>query len=700
MALEHVTIGIFGPVSAGKSTFLNSILSDTMSSMNRKKTTMLPQIYTFDSTKNPHTSKEIFETNLKSNKQILELRESGKYSQADFTELSYNIKQVDDFIVLPDAHATYSIIDMPGLNCGDGDNMYYKYIDQNSHKIDIYILVFDINSGLNTTDEITILDFIANQIKKNGHGTVHVIINKCDDVDFSENKIKFEEDELNDLYNRCCEITSKHLANCYFSISPLSSSSLYVYRTIKTNIESIEEKHLDKIIMNECGKSVLKSLGTIDLKRKYMRGKLAAEGSTIYSQGLIDTGYQLFIKNLSELVNIRSYTNIVHHHIKQQLKNIISGEITIDIISQSLISIDQSLIRLSTINESYKTPADIIYLIDTINQKLNTYISSGINSYVSSHIDSFLNKMRNYMSSFKIIKSNDCESSVKLISDKRYEILNNKLSTTYDAAIYTELVAANKLNDDLFQESLINSLKVTPTSPYAPENAYKLIESIPNMGLELTVKITELLTKTSPWIYHKGFGSCGKDFHFSFVHLLNFIPVHKVDIPKLLNVYLKNISNDQRISLGDLLFSKLNEVNKISLKVGYLIYFMYIHRTNFGANQYVKSLNNYKELNFTANRLIEALLKVFGENSPPIVLDIGNKKTNCTEYNPDDDDSTIYTKAKQQAVALAEETLANCIDPPCAAAAAISNEYDDVSTDDSSESDETACRLATFGSKL
>ena len=57
MAAEHVYIGIFGPVSAGKFTFLNSILSNTMSSMNRKKTTLLPQCWRIpsDHPLDPHT---------------------------------------------------------------------------------------------------------------------------------------------------------------------------------------------------------------------------------------------------------------------------------------------------------------------------------------------------------------------------------------------------------------------------------------------------------------------------------------------------------------------------------------------------------------------------------------------------------------------------------------------------------------------
>ena len=42
---ENINIAILGPVSAGKSTFFNSLCSNTCSDMKRKKTTMLPQIY-------------------------------------------------------------------------------------------------------------------------------------------------------------------------------------------------------------------------------------------------------------------------------------------------------------------------------------------------------------------------------------------------------------------------------------------------------------------------------------------------------------------------------------------------------------------------------------------------------------------------------------------------------------------------------
>lgn len=39
---ENIHIAILGPVSAGKSTLLNALFSNTFSDMKRKKTTMTP----------------------------------------------------------------------------------------------------------------------------------------------------------------------------------------------------------------------------------------------------------------------------------------------------------------------------------------------------------------------------------------------------------------------------------------------------------------------------------------------------------------------------------------------------------------------------------------------------------------------------------------------------------------------------------
>ena len=175
---------------------------------------MLPQFYHINGKSSRDDSvEEIYRRNKESNDQVLQLRESGQFNYArDFSEIHHHLHEIKDFIDVADANATFSILDMPGLNCG-GDDLYYQYIRDNSHKVDIYVLVFDINSGMNANDEVKILQLVAEQVKKNGFGFVHILVNKCDEINFDENKnlTDFDDEEISELYRTCQETAKKHM---------------------------------------------------------------------------------------------------------------------------------------------------------------------------------------------------------------------------------------------------------------------------------------------------------------------------------------------------------------------------------------------------------------------------------------------------------------------------------------------------------
>jgi GTPase SAR1 family protein len=127
---ENIHIAILGPVSAGKSTLLNSLFSNTYSDMRKKKTTMLPQIYqTVTNKADVDSTDKIRKQNKESNDKVLQHRESNNFTENDLCELIYKVGAIPNFIELPDKNATYSVLDMPGLNCADGgDALYYNYI--------------------------------------------------------------------------------------------------------------------------------------------------------------------------------------------------------------------------------------------------------------------------------------------------------------------------------------------------------------------------------------------------------------------------------------------------------------------------------------------------------------------------------------------------------------------------------------------
>jgi predicted GTPase len=718
MTLENIHIAILGPVSAGKSTFLNALFSNTFSDMKRKKTTMLPQIYhTTKNYKIIDTQDEIYEKNRISNEHILKLREENKYSQSDFTELKYNVECIDDFINLPDKTATYSILDMPGLNCGGGDNMYFNYISQISKDIDIYLLVFDINSGLNTTDEVNILTVIANEIKKNKYGYVHIIINKCDDVVYKSNSFKFNDDELQELYDRCVDTTNKYFKDikdiCEVSISPLCASDLYVFRSIKNNIDSIDEKHLDKIIMNECGKKELNKLNSLSNKQKYIQGLIKQKQSTLYDDWMKDTGYNMFKNDLNNITS--NYKKMIQHHIIMELTNINSTTITdLDYITGKLVIINDRLSKLTNIDKKYKkTDLDetIDDLINKITGKINTYINEGMNSYSGSTIeqaDSFINKISSFAEKIKnwFIGSNPLDESKYKLIDKRYLLLNDQLLQKYDEKIFGELYNISKVDLNKFKTSINNSLIVTNDEPCLSQIIIRLLKSI--------YSITN--NKKCQYI------STALDMYFSSEIQIRFQCI-RIDNNELEKIYKTGLEYSQYYKYTEELFTvianvtddKLNYIIKLlesyitndlsqnAMNAYYHVYnlsiYQYWHKTHFHLFNQISEINYiyYRfscKLNsnypiYDTNRTLEGfnniskrmdnvfniLVDIYSNNlanpiSRPksklvedhfLSADEENNSDSISEstedYSDNDDDKTVYDKASRNASVRLKKTI-------------------------------------------
>ncbi len=716
MTLENIHIAILGPVSAGKSTFLNALFSNTFSDMKRKKTTMLPQIYhTTKNYKIIDTQDEIYEKNRISNEHILKLREENKYCQSDFTELKYNVECIDDFINLPDKTATYSILDMPGLNCGGGDNMYFNYISQISKDIDIYLLVFDINSGLNTTDEVNILTVIANEIKKNKYGYVHIIINKCDDVVYKSNSFKFNDDELQELYDRCVDTTNKYFKDikdiCEVSISPLCASDLYVFRSIKNNIDSIDEKHLDKIIMNECGKKELNKLNSLSNKQKYIQGLIKQKQSTLYDDWMKDTGYNMFKNDLNNITS--NYKKMIQHHIIMELTNINSTTITdLDYITGKLVIINDRLSKLTNIDKKYKkTDLDetIDDLINKITGKINTYINEGMNSYSGSTIeqaDSFINKISSFAEKIKnwFIGSNPLDESKYKLIDKRYLLLNDQLLVNYDEKIFAELYNISKLDINKFKTSINNSLIVTKVEPYLylSQIIIRLLKSI--------YSITN--NKKCQYI------STTLDIYFSSEVQTRFqcMPIDNNELDKLYNTGIEysqyyeyieelftviaKLTDDKLNYHIKLLETYINDLSRGAIIINYHKYNLSIYKYWYKTHLYLfnqipeisyiyyrfghkidgiehvsvhdayRSIDAFNNISKRMDNVFNILVDIYSNDSSPLPKPVEDQFLSADEennsesvsestedYSDNDDDKTVYDKASRNASVRLKKTI-------------------------------------------
>jgi hypothetical protein len=134
---------------------------------------------------------------------------------------------------------------MPGVNDARTKKTYYDYLKNNFNKFNIILLVIDINSGTNTSDEIDIIDFVCENINNNNKinkkTKLIIIANKIDDMNWntSENILEFGNEEHEEMFNQIkktiTEYSKKHQINQNLEkIIPLCGLDSFLFRMIES----------------------------------------------------------------------------------------------------------------------------------------------------------------------------------------------------------------------------------------------------------------------------------------------------------------------------------------------------------------------------------------------------------------------------------------------------------------------------------
>ena len=263
---DNINICFVGGVSTGKSTALNSVFGKKLTQCHFKRTTMVPTVYIENST-DTSNSEQIYETILHKNQEIIRKTETPgvqTFSKDDYTELVFNVGKLDINII---ENSFVNVYDIPGLNDPRTKSVYYEYLDTNFHKFNIIVFCVDIRSGLNTSDEFDILDFIANntrmQGKTNGRNVFTlVVVNKADDMQFNvERDEVMVTGELKEMFEHVERIVTeefrkKEIADKLIGIIPLCALDAYLYRMVQKFGKDfiLTPEQILKIGVNENGK--------------------------------------------------------------------------------------------------------------------------------------------------------------------------------------------------------------------------------------------------------------------------------------------------------------------------------------------------------------------------------------------------------------------------------------------------------------
>jgi predicted GTPase len=266
--MYNFNVAIVGTISAGKTTLLNALYTESLGRVHTQKTTLVPNVFHENNDSLfVHETEYIKETTEKKNEEFKRLLENNSLEHLE--EIHYNIKKINDFIVCKN-NMTMTIYDTPGLNDATTRPIYYKYINDKFHCFDIIIWIIDVNSAINTSDEIDICKNLITNIKKNydeyGINTkLVVLINKCDDMWCNSNNVLELDDEKSQMFSQAQKIIDEQIRQIHpeynYAMIPISSENAYIYRMFQQN------KQIEKFMSMNIDNKYLNKLGCIEFTR-------------------------------------------------------------------------------------------------------------------------------------------------------------------------------------------------------------------------------------------------------------------------------------------------------------------------------------------------------------------------------------------------------------------------------------------------
>jgi predicted GTPase len=540
---ENINICFVGGVSTGKSTILNAIFCEHLTQCKIKRTTMVPTVYiendeTFNPFDKENQTEEIYKKISEKNQEIIEKTENGqKLNKSDYSELAFNVGKLD-INILPDSFV--NVYDVPGLNDARTKDVYYEYLEENFHKFNLVIFLVDIHSGLNTSDEIDIVNFITNNTKyqvENNNRKIYtiVVVNKADDMQLDEESSEPDKliltGELSEMYEQVektitDEFAKKNVSDQLIGIIPLCAIDAYLYRMVKKHGRSfkLSPEHILKIGINENGK-------------KFSTLKPATQEKRVY-EILNDKN---FIETMIKLSGFSSLEKMLHAFLNE---NDIGKKIRIDNLLYDLRKIP-SLKKISDLNGWF----NMIIFENVVKKHYNIYESIkkiDVNIYneyiinIVEEIEGLLNK--------KVIQWNGTKDELLRFYDNFIETImkryfSNYVNSNYSTYLTDKIIGTieNEFDMSLTIDDILNSFEmVSKINMFNIETINKLLNKIiSNNRCEKTIL----------------FDSNSAQQITKFISLLNKFRAINVEISRILRFVIINQLQSMRYS-DDILIEK------------------------------------------------------------------------------------------------------------------------------------------------
>jgi hypothetical protein len=241
----------------------------------------------------------VYATIQKTNDKLIKKSEAGKTKAADYKEMVFEVGKLDVDI----ADCLFNLYDIPGLNDARTKKVYYDYLAATFDKFNVVIFIVDLQSGLNTSDEMDILNFIVKHTTEFKHRNVRtlVVANKADDMQLSEDCTLTFKGELLDMYQQVQQTVTQAFSKIpthLLGVVPLCALDAYLYRSIRKHGAAFKltPEQIQKIGMNDQGKKFSK----LSESEQYTKVAEIVKDTKFIDDMILLSGFSQFEKKLAD----------------------------------------------------------------------------------------------------------------------------------------------------------------------------------------------------------------------------------------------------------------------------------------------------------------------------------------------------------------------------------------------------------------
>lgn len=615
---------------------------------------MIPQIYTeSESLKlSKDEIKEIKKYNDLKNKEIFDKTEKDS-TNFKCDDVEYTINKIANLHLLKKG-IQYSLTDMPGINDARTKNQYEEYIKNNFHKYDIIIFLIDTTQPSGTTDVRNTLELIMKQIsdyKKLGYEKHMITLaNKIDDLDFQDNKPIIEDEEIKELYddikNLIFEYAQKYdISELCQYVLPISSEEIYIYRTIYHNESpELEMKYIDKLGINEYGKSKWKKIKNSGQEYDNLLEKISESVDETYESRMMSSGFDNFNNVLKELLNEKNQFCILQDKIGMYLKEYFKPFIhtTIDENLKIFTTLHQQeniIMKLYNKAEIWKTHQNMIQYLNLYLQQMEILVKTNTNMEIINHSVEIIDKILEIYKTFNNEKEENyikivleiCKKVITILLENKCNIIINNFNTLTDISDSINILFDNGKSIDSILELL--EKRYNSNIMFINTNLIDIYKYISNSMTDKTKLIPIVLDILNKYLYNslEGISQKYKSCYYAREMIYYKIKDREkaIKIKYILDIYLYKNSSYATFE-SDIISNPCDE-NCRSNIVDSLI--------NFYAEIYNEKLKIIEGCDIFDDKIISDKIQTSSDNSSNESLNIVKQKKYKTSSNSEEDDS-------------------------------------------------------------